>query len=151
MNKKIILLDSIRSMQNVWAIFRNADSAWFDKVILTWNCPYPPRNDISKTALWAEKWIDWEFYKNPIEILEKLKKENYKIFSIELTPSSIDYRNLQKEKNNNICLIMWNEVAWVSEEILKLSDKNYIIPMLWKKESLNVSVAAWIAMYALVD
>jgi tRNA G18 (ribose-2'-O)-methylase SpoU len=151
MAKKIILLDSIRSMQNVGAIFRNADSAWFDKVILTWNCPYPPRNDISKTALGAENWIDWEFYKNWIEILEKLKKEWYKIFSIELTPESIDYRELVKEKEENICLIMWNEVSWVRKDFLEKSDKNYIIPMLWKKESLNVSVAAWIAMYALVD
>ncbi len=151
MSKKIILLDSIRSMQNVGAIFRNADSAWFDKVILTWNCPYPPRNDISKTALWAENWIDWEFYKNWVEILEELKKDWYKIFSVELTPESLDYRELIKEKDKNICLIMWNEVSGVREDFLKMSDKNYIIPMLWKKESLNVSVAAWIAMYALVD
>ena len=151
MPKKIILLDSIRSMQNVWAIFRNSDSAWFDKVILTWYTPHPPRNDISKTALWTQNWIDWEFYKNPIEIIKKLKQQWYKIFSIELTPESIDYRELKKEKDKNICLIMWNEVNWVSKEILELSDNNYIIPMLWKKESLNVSVAAWIAMYALVD
>jgi tRNA G18 (ribose-2'-O)-methylase SpoU len=151
MTKKIILLDSIRSMQNVWAIFRNADSAWFDKVILTWNSPYPPRWDISKTALWAENWIDWEFYQNWLEVLKKLKKEWYKIFSIELTPESIDYRKLTKEKNKNICLIMWNEVNWVRKEFLDISDKNFIIPMLGKKESLNVSVAAWIAMYALVD
>ena len=150
MPKKIILLDSIRSMQNVWAIFRNADSAWFDKVILTWNCPYPPRNDISKTALWAENWIDWEFFRDWIEVIKKLKKEWYKIFSIELTPESVDYRELTKEMKNDICLVMWNEITWVNQEFLKLSDKNFIIPMLWKKESLNVSVAAWIAMYSLV-
>ena len=105
MPKKIILLDSIRSMQNVWAIFRNADSAWFDKVILTWNCPYPPRNDISKTALWAENWIDWEFFRDWIEVIKKLKKEWYKIFSIELTPESVDYRELTKEIKKKIHII----------------------------------------------
>ncbi len=151
MPKKIILLDSIRSCQNVWAIFRNADSAWFDKIILTWNCACPPRNDISKTALWAENWIDWEFFRDWNEAIKNLKEEWYKIFSIELTPESLDYRKLAKEKDKNICLIMWNEISWVSKNFLDFSDKTYIIPMLWKKESLNVSVAAGIAMYALVD
>ena len=61
---KIILLESIRSMQNVGAIFRNADGSWFDKLVLTWFTPYPPRNDISKTALWAEKSISWEYFED---------------------------------------------------------------------------------------
>lgn len=145
---KIILLDSIRSMQNVWAIFRNSDWAWFEKVILTWTTPTPPRNDISKTALWSENFIDWEYFSDPFEILEKLKKENYKIYSVELDKRSIDYRELFKKNNEKICLIMWNEVSWVNQKILDLSDEIIIIPMRWKKESLNVSVAAWIVMYA---
>ena len=146
---KIVLLDSIRSMQNVWAIFRNADWAWFDKLILTWYTPYPPRSDISKTALWAQDWIDWEFYENWLEILKKLKKNWYKIFSVELTSDAINYTELFKEKFDKICLIMWNEVSWVRKEFLELSDKKVIIPMRGKKESLNVSVAAWIVMYAI--
>lgn len=145
---KIILLDSIRSMQNVWAIFRNSDWAWFEKVILTWTTPTPPRNDISKTALWSENFIDWEYFSDPFEILEKLKKENYKIYSVELDKRSIDYRELFKKNNEKICLVMWNEVSWVNQKILDLSDEIIIIPMRWKKESLNVSVAAWIVMYA---
>lgn len=145
---KIILLDSIRSMQNVWAIFRNCDWAWFDKVILTGHCPFPPRNDISKTALWAQSWIDWEYYKNPLEILQKLKKDWYKIYSVELDEKSIDYRELFSKNNDKVVLVMWNEISWVSKKILDLSDEIVIIPMRWKKESLNVSVAAWIVMYA---
>jgi tRNA G18 (ribose-2'-O)-methylase SpoU len=147
--KKIILLENIRSMQNVWAIFRNADGAWFNKVILTWYTPYPYRSDISKTALWAQNWIDWEFYEDKMEIIQKLKNEWYKIYAVELTKNAIDYKNLFNEKNEKIVLVMWNEVKWVSKEILELSDKEIIIPMKWKKESLNVSVAAWIVMFAL--
>lgn len=147
---KIILLDSIRSMQNVWAIFRNSDWAWFEKVILTWHTPYPPRNDISKTALWAERVIDWEYYKDAVSYILVLKEKWYKIIAVELTEDSIDYKQLIWKDNSNICLIMWNEVNWVSEEILNLSDEKVIIPMLWIKESLNVSVAAWIVMYATV-
>ncbi len=146
---KIVLLDSIRSMQNVGAIFRNADWAWFNKVILTGYTPYPPRSDISKTALWAQDWIDWEFYENWLEILKKLKNDWYKVYSVELTQDAIDYKKLFWEKNDKICLILWNEVSWVRKEFLELSDKKVIIPMRWKKESLNVSVAAWIVMYAI--
>jgi len=146
---KIILLENIRSMQNVGAIFRNADGSWFDKLILTGYTPTPPRNDISKTALWAQDWIDWEYYKNPLEILDKLKKQNYKIYSVELTSDAIEYTKLFEEKNENIVLIMWNEVLGVSKKLLDLSDKKVIIPMRGKKESLNVSVAAWIVMYAI--
>lgn len=145
---KIILLDSIRSMQNVWAIFRNADWAWFEKVILTGTTPTPPRNDISKTALWSETFIDWEYYKNPFEIIENLKNNWYKIYSVELDKRSIEYTELFKKNNEKICLVMWNEVSWVNPKILDLSDEIVIIPMRWKKESLNVSVAAWIVMYA---
>ena len=145
---KVILLDSIRSMQNVWAILRNCDWAWFDKMIMTWTTPTPPRNDISKTSLWAENVIDWEYYESPISILKKLRKNWYKIWSVELDKKSIDYRELFDIKEENIVLVMWNEVSWVSSEILQISDKIVIIPMRWIKESLNVSVAAWIVMYA---
>jgi tRNA G18 (ribose-2'-O)-methylase SpoU len=145
---KIILLESIRSMQNVWAIFRNADGAGFDKLILTWTTPIPPRNDISKTALWAEQTIDWEYYADTIEILEKLKQEWYKVWSVEIDPRSVDYRELFNEKEENVVLVMWNEKTGVTKKALDLSDKIVIIPMRWQKESLNVSVAAGIVMYA---
>lgn len=145
---KIILLESIRSMQNVGAIFRNADWAWFEKLILTWTTPIPPRNDISKTALWAEKTIDWEYFSDAIEIISKLKVEWYKVWSVEIDDKSIDYRELFKKEEEKVLLVMWNEVSWVTREALDMSDEIVIIPMRGKKESLNVSVAAWIVMYA---
>lgn len=147
---KIIVLDSIRSMQNVGAIFRNADGAWFNKIILAWHTPTPPRSDISKTALWAENYINWEYGEDIIDILTQLRWEGYKIFAVELTPTAIDYKTLINSNFDKICLIVWNEVLWVSKEVLEFCDKHVIIPMVWKKNSLNVSVAAWIVMYALV-
>ena len=146
---KIILLDSIRSMQNVWAIFRNCDWSWFEKIILTGHCPTPPRNDISKTALWAQDWINWEYYKSPFEVIKNLKDDWYKIYSVELDERSIDYTDLFKKDVDKVCLIMWNEITGVNKKILDLSDEIVIIPMRGKKESLNVSVAAWIVMYAI--
>lgn len=137
-------------MQNVGAIFRNADGSWFDKVILTGHTPTPPRSDISKTALWAENYIDWEYYEDIFEVLQVLKNDGYQIFSVELTPDAIDYKTLFHSNIEKICLIMGNEVAGVSKEVLDFSHKHVIIPMIGKKNSLNVSVAAGIVMYALV-
>lgn len=147
---KIILLDSIRSMQNVWAIFRNADWAWFDKIILTWFTPTPPRSEISKTSLWAENTVNWEFYEDSIEILKKIKKNWTKIISVELTSESKDYRKYFWKNENDFCLVLGNEVSGVSQKLLDLSDEIIMIPMLGQKNSLNVSVAAWITMYAFV-
>lgn len=145
---KIILLDSIRSMQNVGAIFRNCDGAGFEKVILTWHCPTPPRNDISKTALWAQNFIDWEYYQDPIDILRTLRRQGYTIYSVELDKKSIYYTELFQQNKDKVCLVLWNEIDWVRKEILDISDEIVMIPMRWKKESLNVSVAAGIVMYA---
>ncbi len=145
---KIILLDNIRSMQNVWAIFRNCDGAGFEKIIITGNSPYPPRSDINKTALWAQDWIDWEYFLDYKPAIDSLKADGYKLYCVELTDDAVDYTELFSHKQDKICLIMWNEITGVRKELLDLCDKKVIIPMRWKKESLNVSVAAWIVMYA---
>ena len=147
---KILLLDNIRSMQNVGAIFRNCDGAGFSKIYLTGCTPTPPRNDISKTALWAEKTIDWEYFQNPLDAIGEIQRNNINIYSIELSERSIDYKELFKKQDKNICLILWNEVKGVGQNLLDISDKIVMIPMLWVKESLNVSVAAGIVMYATV-
>ena len=136
-------------MQNVWAIFRNADGAGFEKLYLTWFTPHPPRSDISKTALWAEQTINWEYAKDTITIINKLKSEGYKIYAVELTDDAVDYKQLFEDESEKVCLIMGNEVSWVSKEVLSLVDKVVIIPMLGQKASLNVSVAAGIVMYAI--
>lgn len=145
---KIILLDNIRSMQNVGAIFRNCDGAGFEKMIITGNSPYPPRNDISKTALGAQDWIDWEYFLNYREAIDSLKADEYKLYCVELTDDAVEYTDLFSQKEEKICLIMGNEIDGVRKELLDLCDKKIIIPMRWKKESLNVSVAAGIVMYA---
>jgi len=117
-------------------------------MILTGHSPTPPRNDISKTALQAQNTVDWEYYNDPFEVIKQLKKDWYKIYSVELDERSIDYTELFNKNEKKVCLIMWNEISWVNKKLLDLSDEIVIIPMRGKKESLNVSVAAWIVMYA---
>jgi 23S rRNA (guanosine2251-2'-O)-methyltransferase len=137
-------------MQNVGAIFRNCDGAGFEKIYLCGYSPTPPRNEISKTALTAQNTIDWEYYSDSKEVILQLKKENYTIYAVELDEHAIDYKELYKNTPKNICFILWNEVKWVAPNLLDISDEIVMIPMLGNKESLNVSVAAGIVMYATV-
>lgn len=148
---KVIVLDSIRSMQNVGAIFRNADGSGFEKIYLCWHCPTPPRNEISKTALTAQNTIDWEYYSDVYDLVESLKNQWFTIYSIELDDRSTDYKTLYNNTPENICFILWNEVKGVDPNLLDISDEILMIPMLGNKESLNVSVAAGIVMYATVS
>lgn len=147
---RVVVLDSIRSMQNVGAIMRNCDGSGFEKVIMCGFTPYLPRNDIRKTALWAENTIDWEYYEDVINILKKLRQDWYKIYSVEVDERSIDYKEFFTWEEEKICLVMGNEIQGVNKEILDMSDEIISIKMIWNKASLNVSVAAWIVMYAFV-
>jgi len=150
MKKKVyVLAHNIRSMHNIGSIFRTSDGAGVKKIYLTGYCACPPRKEITKTALGAEKAVPWEFYKDPVDIIKKLKKDGVQIIALERTKKS---SNIQKIKPKYpLCMIIGNEIDGVGEDLLKLSDKVVEIPMRGKKESLNVSVAFGVGVYALVN
>lgn len=150
-SKKVIILDSIRSLQNVGAVFRNADGAGFDTLIMCGYTPTPPRNDISKTALWAEKTINWEYYEDIEAVLLLLKKEWFTLIALETGETAKDFRRFIWKQIWKIAIVLGNEVTGIRKKTLSLCDEIVMIPMMGKKESLNVSVAAWIAMYAFLD
>ncbi|HAY34223.1 MAG TPA: TrmH family RNA methyltransferase [Ignavibacteria bacterium] len=148
-NPIFVLCDNIRSIFNVGAIFRTSDAAFIEKLFLTGYTPYPPRNEIEKVALGATGTVPWEYYKDPMEIIMKLKKNNIKIAVLEIT----DQKNLiwnVKADQFPVCLVLGNEINGVSKEIIDLADLSFEIPMLGMKQSLNVSVAYGIAVYAMV-
>lgn len=140
----VLLAHNIRSLWNVGSFFRTADAFKVEKIYLTGYTATPPRREIAKTALGADEWIPWEYQEDPIALIENLKKEGWRIVSLELTDTSMDiskYKPLQKT-----CVILGHEVLGVSQELLKVSDDVVHIPMHGQKESLNVSVAAGIAL-----
>ncbi|MBW7955090.1 TrmH family RNA methyltransferase, partial [Candidatus Gracilibacteria bacterium] len=96
-----------------------------------------------------QNYIDWEYYEDIYEVLNLLKNDGYLIYAVELTNTAIDYRELFNQNIENICLIMGNEVLGVSQKVLDFCDKHVIIPMKGQKNSLNVSVARGIVMYAI--
>ncbi len=146
---KAIILENIRSLNNVGAIIRTADGAWFDRVVCVGYTPTPPRKEISKTALGAENWVPWEYYEKIEDAIEVYRKLWCAIVVMEKNEKSTSLFEL--EKNLSITLVMWNELEWVSETAQKMADHICHLPMLGKKESLNVAVAAWIGMYHFVD
>jgi len=142
-----VLLNNVRSMHNVGSIFRTSDGAGIDHIYLCGYTPYPPRKEISKTALYADETMSWSYHLNAIDLIKKLKKEGTKIVALELTDDSIDYREFKPTENT--CLILGHETEGVDKETLSLCDKMIKLPMRGHKGSLNVSVAYGIAAYEL--
>jgi len=153
--QNILILNDIRSVENVGAIFRTADAAGVDKIYLTGYTPCPldrfgrKRGDLAKSALGAEEFVKWEQKKNVLPLLTKLKKEKYLIIGIEQDKKSIDYKKV-KLQNKNV-FIIGTEVTGIPKNILKKCDIIAEIPMRGKKESLNVSVATGIALFRMLN
>ncbi|HFK5552562.1 TPA: RNA methyltransferase [Elizabethkingia anophelis] len=143
----IVLLDSIRSMNNVGAVFRTADAFIIEKVVLCGITPQPPHREIHKAALGATESVDWYYENNVTDALQKLKSEGYKILAIEQTTGSIALNEQVISKEEKYVVIMGNEVDGVSNEALALCDGFIEIPQLGTKHSLNVSVCAGIIMW----
>ncbi len=144
-NKFVLILPNIRSGHNVGAIFRTADGAGVDKLYLTGYTPCPPHTQIDKVSLGAEKWMPWEYRKQTGKLLKELKEMGYNIVALEQTKTSQNISSWQPKFP--LALILGNEKTGVSKALLKYCDESVEIPMLGKKNSLNVSVAAGIAMY----
>lgn len=147
--KFYLILPNIRSCHNVGAMFRTADACGVDKLFLVGYTATPPKPQIDKVALGAEKWIKWKYKKDLKKLIASLKKKGFFIIGLEKNEQSIDIANLDLSKEKNIALIVGNEVDGVEEEISNLCDTVVHIPMYGKKESLNVSVAAGIGMYVI--
>ena len=155
--KKILVLENIRSVHNVGAIFRTADAIGIDEIILVGYTPAPidrfgrDREDLHKSALGAEKNISWKQVGDGdlIDELKKMKAAGYKIVSLEQAKDSVDYK--KAEIDFDVVIVVGNEVTGVSSEVLKISDIIAEIPMAGEKESLNVSVATGVLLFRLFD
>ena len=151
----IAILHNIRSLHNVGSMFRTADGAGVEKLYLTGITPSPvddferPRPQLIKISLGAEKFVSWEKIKQIGPLIDKLKKNGYKIFALEIHPKAIEYNSQSTFSNSKIALLLGNEVRGLSPAVLKKCDRILKIPMYGKKESLNVSVAFGIAAYFL--
>ncbi|ODS89965.1 MAG: RNA methyltransferase [Chryseobacterium sp. SCN 40-13] len=143
----IVVLDNVRSMHNVGAIFRTADAFIIEKIILCGITPVPPHREIHKAALGATESVDWIFEKEISTALQNLKKEGVEIIGIEQTTNSQNIDDFSIQKNKKYALVLGNEVEGLSDEAFESYDAFLEIPQLGTKHSLNVSVCAGIAMW----
>ncbi|PID70690.1 RNA methyltransferase [bacterium DOLZORAL124_38_8] len=148
---RIVILENIRSLHNVGAIFRTADAAGWDKVILTGYTGCPPDRRIEKVSLGAENFLPWEHYENITEVLTTLKNDGFEVFALEQSDTSVNLLDSTWKQSlpNNFALVLGNEVEGVSAETMNFVSRHIEIPMFGQKTSLNVSVAAGIAFYEL--
>lgn len=142
-----VILDDIRSLHNVGAIFRTADGACLEHLYLCGITGTPPRDEIRKTSLGAEEVVPWSYHQNPEEPVASLRQQGYQIVALEQTTTSVDYRSAAYRFP--LCLIVGHEYNGVRDTLVALADMAIDIPMKGIKLSLNVSVAFGISVYEL--
>lgn len=148
-NETIVWLHNIRSMHNVGSVFRTADAFGIKEIILSGYTPIPPRPEITKTALGAEKSVKWSPFLTILDANLYLKELNYLLVGLEQTDSSILINNLPIQESTKICLISGNEITGIDDQIIPILDHIVEIPQYGKKHSLNVSIATGIALFSI--
>lgn len=145
----IVVLDNIRSLNNIGSVFRTSDAFLVEKIYLCGITATPPHKDIHKTALGSSETVDWEYIENIIDLVQRLKSENIKVISIEQAENATMLNEFQPESNTTYALIFGNEVKGVKQEVVSASDMVLEIPQFGTKHSLNISVSAGIVIWDL--
>jgi len=144
-NEIYALLDNIRSLHNVGAIFRTSDAVLLKKLYLCGITGHPPRNEISKTALGAEEVVEWEYHEDASDLLKDLKKKGVTIVAVEIANDSVNYD--EAKYNFPVCFVFGHEVYGISDEVMELVDMTVEIPMLGRANSLNIATSYGIIIY----
>ncbi len=143
----IIILDNIRSLNNIGSVFRTSDAFLVEKIYLCGITATPPHKDIHKTALGSTDTVAWEYAKNTLDVIKKLKSENIKICSIEQAENAKMLNDFKVESNTTYALIFGNEVKGVAQDVVNQSDVVIEIPQFGTKHSLNISVSCGVVTW----
>ncbi|MBA4746266.1 MAG: RNA methyltransferase [Muricauda sp.] len=143
----IVILDNVRSLNNIGSVFRTADAFLVQKIYLCGITATPPHKDIRKTALGATESVDWEYKKDTLELVGALKQKGVKIVSVEQAENAVMLNDYQAKPDETIALIFGNEVKGVSQEVVTASDTVLEIPQFGTKHSLNISVSTGVVVW----
>lgn len=146
-----VVLDDVRSMYNIGSVFRTCDAFRVEEVCLCGICQTPPSTEIHKTALGAEESVSWRYFKTALEAVETLKKEGYKVLSVEQVEHSTKLQTFVPQHDIKYAVVLGNEVKGVHQEVVDASDGCLEIPQLGTKHSMNVSVTAGIIVYKFAE
>ncbi|MDZ7693546.1 MAG: TrmH family RNA methyltransferase [Balneolaceae bacterium] len=151
MNSLKILLHDVRSMHNVGAAFRSADAFGISEILVSGFTPAPPRPEISKTAIGAEKFVSWKQFDDAQFLFKQLKSAEYHILGMEQTDKSVHLPDYSPPADRKMCIVFGNEVTGINEEVIPHIDDFIDIPQYGNKHSLNVSVAIGITLYGFLQ
>lgn len=145
----IVVLDDVRSLHNIGSVFRTCDAFLVEKVYLCGITATPPNKEIHKTALGATETVAWEYAKEVVEVVERLKAEGVSVQAIEQVENSVMLNDFQIEDGQKYALVFGNEVKGVSQGVVDLSDGVIEIPQIGTKHSLNIAVSTGIVIWDL--
>lgn len=143
----IVILDDIRSLNNIGSFFRTADALNVEKIYLCGITASPPHRDIHKTALGATDTVQWEYRENIIDLVNELKSKKVKVCTIEQTEKTTLLQDVNQLNDERFALVFGNEVNGVSQSVIDASDYIIEIPQFGTKHSFNVSVCAGIVLW----
>ena len=145
----IVVLDNIRSLNNIGSVFRTSDAFLIEKIYLCGITATPPNKDIHKTALGATESVAWEYVEDTLTLIQKLKDSKIKILAIEQAENSTKLNSFFPDKNEKYAIVMGNEVKGVQQEVVNAADLCIEIPQLCTKHSLNISVTTGVVLWDL--
>jgi 23S rRNA (guanosine2251-2'-O)-methyltransferase len=143
----VIVLDNVRSLNNIGSIFRTADAFRLESIILCGITGTPPNKEIHKTALGATESVKWSYYEKTSDAIKTLKENKYLVYAVEQAEGSISPDKFCTESSKKIALIFGNEINGVDEEVILLADGCLEIPQFGTKHSLNIAVSAGIVVW----
>ena len=145
----IVILDNIRSLNNIGSVFRTSDAFLIEKIYLCGITAKPPHKEIHKTALGATESVEWEYVDNTLDLVKKLQSEGIKIASIEQAENSTKLQDFEIIIDQKYAVIFGNEVKGVQQEVVSASDYCVEIPQFGTKHSLNISVSCGVVLWDL--
>ena len=145
-----VVLDNIRSCNNIGSLFRTSDALLIEKLMLCGITATPPNTEIHKTALDAEKSVPWEYFSETENAVLKLKEAGYRVFAVEQVENSIMLPDFTPEKGQKLALVFGNEVKGVQQSVVNICDGAIEIPQYGTKHSFNISVSAGIVLWDIV-
>ena len=143
----IVILDNIRSLNNIGSVFRTSDAFLIEKIYLCGITATPPHKDIHKTALGSTNAVAWEYAKNTLDIIKDLQAKKVKILAIEQAENATMLNNFVPQLETTYAVVFGNEVKGVSQEVVNASDAVIEIPQYGTKHSLNISVSIGVVLW----
>ncbi|UCG26840.1 MAG: RNA methyltransferase [Bacteroidales bacterium] len=143
----VVVLDNVRSLNNIGSVFRTADAFLVESILLCGITATPPHRDIQKTALGATESVEWKYFQDTLDAIGMLRNRGFKIIPVEQVEQSVSLKEFQVEKNTGYALIFGHEIRGVQQAVIDTCDTCIELPQFGTKHSFNIAVSAGIVLW----